>query len=157
MVRPAIATAGAALNSPAKRLGDRLSESSAKATTRLPPARPLTSRMMTSCTRPPPTRGACRRSRSDRLRSVAWDFSTEPEFQAKLDWMRQLVRGQIWPLETLLEARAWEGVNRALGPIQNQANAEGLWAAHLDPALGGQGFRRDKKGLMNESLGSTQS
>ena len=32
---------------------------------------------------------------------MAWDFSTEPEFQAQLDWMRGFVREEIWPLETL--------------------------------------------------------
>ena len=36
---------------------------------------------------------------------MAWDFSTEPEFQSKLDWMRAFVREQIWPLETLIEER----------------------------------------------------
>src|SRR2546429_164981 len=32
---------------------------------------------------------------------MAWDFSTEPEFQAHLDWMTEFVREEIWPLETL--------------------------------------------------------
>ena len=26
-----------------------------------------------------------------------WDFSTEPEFQAHLDWMRDFVRAEVWP------------------------------------------------------------
>ena len=34
---------------------------------------------------------------------MAWDFSTEPEFEAKLDWMRAFVRDEIMPLETLAE------------------------------------------------------
>ena len=34
---------------------------------------------------------------------MAWDFSTEPEFEAKLDWMRGFVREEIIPLETLAE------------------------------------------------------
>jgi 4-hydroxy-3-methylbut-2-enyl diphosphate reductase len=34
---------------------------------------------------------------------VAWDFSTEPEFEQKLEWMRSVVRERIWPLETLIE------------------------------------------------------
>src|SRR5437660_1428609 len=49
IANPAIATAGAALNSPAKRLGDSPWQISARATTRLPPARPLASRIATSC------------------------------------------------------------------------------------------------------------
>ena len=32
---------------------------------------------------------------------MAWDFSTEPEFEAKLEWMRAFVREEIIPLETL--------------------------------------------------------
>jgi hypothetical protein len=28
---------------------------------------------------------------------VAWDFSTEPEFERKLEWMREFVRTQVWP------------------------------------------------------------
>ena len=32
---------------------------------------------------------------------MAWDFSTDPEFQAHLDWMRDFVREEIWPLEVL--------------------------------------------------------
>ena len=26
---------------------------------------------------------------------MAWDFSTEPEFEAKLDWMRAFVRTEL--------------------------------------------------------------
>ncbi|HSD82170.1 MAG TPA: hypothetical protein VLB47_15995 [Solirubrobacteraceae bacterium] len=32
---------------------------------------------------------------------MAWDFSTDPGVQERLDWTRALVREQIWPLETL--------------------------------------------------------
>jgi hypothetical protein len=27
---------------------------------------------------------------------LAWDFSTEPEFQRKLDWMAGFVRTEVW-------------------------------------------------------------
>ena len=44
---------------------------------------------------------------------MAWDFSTEPEFEAKLDWMRGFVREEIMPLETLDEVwRTTEGRER---------------------------------------------
>ena len=33
---------------------------------------------------------------------MAWDFSTEPEFEEQLDWMRTFVREEIWPLETIV-------------------------------------------------------
>ena len=82
-----------------------------------------------------------------------WDFSTEPEFQAHLDWMRDFVREEIWPLETLdLEP---EQLDRAMAPLQEQVKERGLWAAHLPPELGGQGFGQVKLGLMHEILGTT--
>ena len=30
---------------------------------------------------------------------MAWDFQTEPEFQAKLDWIDEFVRTEIEPLD----------------------------------------------------------
>src|SRR5215217_8835939 len=84
---------------------------------------------------------------------MAWDFSTEPEFQEQLDWMREFVREEIWPLETLdLDV---EQLDRAMGPLQERVKDQGLWAAHLDPELGGQGFGQVKLGLMHEILGTS--
>src|SRR5215208_846095 len=85
---------------------------------------------------------------------MAWDFSTEPEFQEQLDWMREFVREEIWPLETLdLDV---EQLDRAMGPLQERVKDQGLWAAHLDPELGGQGFGQVKLGLMHEILGGSE-
>src|ERR1700754_2196686 len=86
---------------------------------------------------------------------MPWDFSTEPEFEAKLEWMRGFVREQVWPLETLLDELGWEGLRRAAKPLQAQVSEQGLWAAHLDPELGGQGYGQVKLGLMHEILGSS--
>ena len=86
---------------------------------------------------------------------MPWDFSTEPEFEAKLEWMRGFVREQVWPLETLMDELGWEGLRRAGKPLQDQVREQGLWAAHLDPELGGQGFGQVKLGLMHEILGSS--
>ncbi|HKG17066.1 MAG TPA: acyl-CoA dehydrogenase family protein [Solirubrobacteraceae bacterium] len=84
---------------------------------------------------------------------MAWDFSTEPEFQQKLDWMRDFVREEIWPLETLdLDV---EQLDRAMAPLQDRVKEQDLWAAHLDPELGGQGFGQVKLGLMHEILGTS--
>jgi acyl-CoA dehydrogenase len=84
---------------------------------------------------------------------MAWDFSTEPEFQEQLDWMAGFVREQIWPLETLELDQAQ--LDRALHPLQDVVRARGLWAAHLPPDLGGQGFGQVKLGLMHEILGTS--
>jgi acyl-CoA dehydrogenase len=84
---------------------------------------------------------------------MAWDFSTEPEFQAQLDWMRAFVRDEIWPLETLDLDQ--DQLDRALAPLQQQVRERGLWAAHLPPDLGGQGFGQVSLGLMHEILGTS--
>ncbi len=34
---------------------------------------------------------------------MAWDFSTEPEFQAQLDWMREFVTKEIEPIELFFD------------------------------------------------------
>ena len=82
---------------------------------------------------------------------MAWDFETEPEFEAKLEWMRGFVREEIIPLEVLdLEPAL---LRRATAPLKEEVKQQGLWAAHLDPELGGQGFGQLKLGLMHEILG----
>jgi len=83
--------------------------------------------------------------------TVGWSFSTEREFQAQLDWMEEFLRAEVYPLETLDLTN--EQLRRAMAPLQETVRERGLWAAHLDPALGGQGFGQVKMGLMNEVLG----
>src|SRR3954469_20952249 len=84
---------------------------------------------------------------------MAWDFSTEPEFEEKLEWMRQFVREEIYPLETLdLDEATWR---RITDPLKEEVKKRDLWAAHLDPELGGQGFGQVKPGLMHEILGAS--
>src|SRR3954466_12800272 len=86
---------------------------------------------------------------------MAWDFSTDPEFQEQLDWMAQFVRAEIWPLETLVEQLDQAALDRIYEPLRQQVKERCLWAAHLDPELGGQGFGQLKLGLMHEILGTS--
>src|SRR5215831_17165131 len=86
---------------------------------------------------------------------MTWDFSTEPEFERHLEWMREFVREEIWPLETLLDEMSMPALAAAMRPLQQQVKDRGLWAAHLDPELGGQGFGQVKLGLMHEILGTS--
>src|SRR3954464_9505782 len=86
---------------------------------------------------------------------MAWDFSTEPEFEEKLEWMRTFVREEIWPIESIYGELGIDGLKRAIAPLQEQVKERGLWAAHLDPELGGQGFGQVKLGLMHEVLGTS--
>jgi acyl-CoA dehydrogenase len=85
---------------------------------------------------------------------MAWDFSTEPEFEEKLAWMRGFVRAEVFPLETLdLDQRELDRVSK---PLKDEVKKQGLWAAHLDPELGGQGFGQVKLGLMHEIIGQSK-
>src|SRR4051795_8834804 len=89
------------------------------------------------------------------IRHMAWDFSTEPEFQEQLDWMRELVQQEVWPLETVFDELGEAGFRRAIAPLQERVKERGLWAAHLPPELGGQGYGQVRLGLMHEILGSS--
>src|SRR5579875_838592 len=84
---------------------------------------------------------------------MAWDFSTDPEFEAQLQWMREFVRAEVLPLETLALERG--ELLRLLRPLQEEVKARGLWAAHLPPSLGGTGFGQVRLGLMHEILGQS--
>jgi acyl-CoA dehydrogenase len=86
---------------------------------------------------------------------MAWDFSTEPEFEAQLEWMRAFVREEIWPIEPIAEELDQAQLDRVYAPLQEEVKRRGLWAAHLPPELGGQGFGQVKLGLMHEILGSS--
>ena len=86
---------------------------------------------------------------------MAWDFSTDPDYAAKLEWARAFVREEIWPLETLAGDLSQDALDRVYAPLQQEVRRQGLWAAHLDPALGGQGYGQVKLGLLHEVLGTS--
>jgi acyl-CoA dehydrogenase len=86
---------------------------------------------------------------------MAWDFSTEPDFEEHLAWMRDLVRDEIWPIEAIADEIEQPELDRLLAPLKERVKERGLWAAHLPPELGGQGFGQVKLGLMNEILGTS--
>ena len=79
---------------------------------------------------------------------MTWDFSTEPEFEQKLQWMRDFVREEVFPLETLETDEAT--FMRIVRSLQEEVKRQGLFAAHLPPDLGGKGFGQVKLGLMHE-------
>jgi len=87
---------------------------------------------------------------------MAWDFSTEPEFQEQLDWVEQFCIEEVEPLELVFPyaVRIRDPKMRALvRPLQDQVKAHGLWAIFLDKELGGPGFGQLKLALLNEILG----
>jgi acyl-CoA dehydrogenase len=79
---------------------------------------------------------------------MAWDFSTEPEFERKLEWMRAFVREEVLPLEVLETDEAT--FMRIVRSLQDEVKKQRMWAAHLPPEHGGQGFGQVKLGLMHE-------
>src|SRR4051794_19528537 len=65
--------------------------------------------------------------------------------------MRQFVRNEILPLETLdLDAAAFD---RATAPLRGEVTACGLWAAHLPRELGGGGCGQVRRALMPDIRG----
>src|ERR1700747_2135382 len=84
---------------------------------------------------------------------MTWDFSTEPEFEEKLAWMRRFVHDEIYPLE-VLDADD-DTFMRIVRTLQGQVKERRLWATHLPPDLGGQGYGQVKLGLMHEIEGAS--
>jgi acyl-CoA dehydrogenase len=91
---------------------------------------------------------------------MAWDFETDPAFQEQLDWIDQFVRTEIEPLDLLWPDKPFhplEGTLRTIvDPLKQRVRDRGLWACHLGPELGGQGYGQVKLSLMNEILGRSQ-
>jgi acyl-CoA dehydrogenase len=93
---------------------------------------------------------------------MAWDFETDAAFQQQLDWMDGFVREEIEPIG-LVWGKSTDpfDVHNAktcalIKPLQAEVRSRGLWACHLTPELGGQGYGQVKLALMNEILGRSQ-
>lgn len=90
------------------------------------------------------------------------DFTIEPEFQAKLDWAKGFVENKVRPLEFIYDYdkdAAYDIENKPLRKVirhlQSEVKANGLWAAHLPPHLGGQGCGAVKLTYLNELFGTS--
>ncbi|HEY6532171.1 MAG TPA: acyl-CoA dehydrogenase family protein [Acidimicrobiales bacterium] len=88
---------------------------------------------------------------------MAWDFETDPEYKELLDWADQFVREEVEPLDHLWPHLQFvpmtDEMRRVIDPLKDEVRAHGLWATHLGPDLGGQGFGQLKLALLNEILG----
>jgi len=82
-----------------------------------------------------------------------WDFETEPEFEEQLVWAREFVREEVTPLE-LLDVEQ-PVMDRIMAPMKEEVKRRGMWAAHLEPELGGGGWGQVRLGLLHEILGRT--
>lgn len=89
---------------------------------------------------------------------TGWHFETDPDFQAKLDWANTFVRERVEPLDVLIKSPydLDDPVRKALiPPLQAEVREHGLWACHLRPELGGQGFGQLELALLGEIVGRT--
>jgi acyl-CoA dehydrogenase len=91
---------------------------------------------------------------------MSWDFETDAEYQALLDWADAFVRDEVEPLDLVWPQQEFVPLNdirrKAIDPLKGQVRRKGLWATHLGPELGGQGYGQLKLALLNEILGRSQ-
>jgi acyl-CoA dehydrogenase len=90
---------------------------------------------------------------------MAWDFETDPEYQRLLDWADRFVTDEVEPLDFVLSDpydKSDERATAIVRPRQQQVRDRGLWACHLGPELGGQGYGQVKLALLNEILGRSR-
>ena len=88
---------------------------------------------------------------------MAWDFETDPEFQEKLDWADNFVRAEIEPLDLVWPDLVFtpldDTLRKVVDPLKQEVRRQKLWATHLGPELGGEGYGQLKLALLNEILG----
>src|SRR5882672_7132416 len=91
-----------------------------------------------------------------------WEFFNEPEFQQKPEWITPFVRDECEQLDLLFPRPGdpYDVQNKTsraiLAPLREKVKEQGLWATHLGPELGGQGFGQLKLALLNEILGRSR-
>ena len=88
-----------------------------------------------------------------------WDFETDSEYAEQLAWVDQFLREKVEPLDYVLGDpydKSDERAQAVVRPLQEEVKARKLWAAHLGPELGGQGYGQLKLALLNEILGRTR-
>jgi acyl-CoA dehydrogenase len=88
---------------------------------------------------------------------MSWDFETDPEYQQKLDWADAFVREEVEPLDLLFPDLQFTPpdaqLKKILDPLKEEVRRQKLWATHLGPDLGGEGYGQLKLSLLNEILG----
>lgn len=88
-----------------------------------------------------------------------WSFETDPEYQAKLDWADAFVREEVEPLDLVLGDpydKTEERARQIIPALQRRVREQRLWACHLRPELGGEGYGQLKLALLNEILGRSR-
>jgi acyl-CoA dehydrogenase len=90
------------------------------------------------------------------------DFSIDAEFQEKMTWMTDFVKNQVRPLEYVYDYDTDApfdmgnvALRKVIRRLQQDVKDHGLWAAHLPPHLGGQGYGAVKLTYINEHFGGS--
>src|SRR5436309_1140615 len=82
---------------------------------------------------------------------MAWDFETDPEYQAQLDWADEFVREEVEPLDLVWRGRQFsppdDRLRQVIDPLKDEVRKRRLWATHLKPELGGEGHGQVKLSL----------
>ena len=88
---------------------------------------------------------------------MAWDFETDPDYQAQLDWADEFVTEEVEPLDLVWRGRQFsppdDRLRQVIDPLKEEVRKRRLWATHLGPELGGEGHGQLKLSLLNEILG----
>jgi acyl-CoA dehydrogenase len=89
---------------------------------------------------------------------MAWDFCTDPDVQARLDWADRFVAEEIEPVESLFidvvdVGRPVGSISELIEQWRHEVKDHQLYAAHLPPEQGGQGFGEVNLALLNEVIG----
>ena len=92
---------------------------------------------------------------------MSWSFETDSEFQQQLDWIETFTREEIEPLDLVFRGPGdpWDPNSpaaKAMAPLKDIVKEKRLWACHIGPELGGEGYGQVKLGLMNEILGRSR-
>ena len=91
---------------------------------------------------------------------MAIDFEVEPDFQKLLDWTKEFVNTKIkkvdllWPHDIYKDMTPQQAA--IINPLKQEVRDMKLWACHLGPDLGGQGYGQLKLALLNEILGTSR-
>ena len=90
---------------------------------------------------------------------MSWEFDTDEQYASELSWVDDFMTESVEPLDFVIPDSMDFGneIRQALiPPLQQTVKDRGLWACHLGPELGGQGFGQVKLALLNEILGRSK-
>ena len=92
---------------------------------------------------------------------MSWSFETDQDFKDQLEWIDEFTTNEIEPLDLVFREPGdpWDPNSpaaKAMEPLRQIVRQKKLWACHLGPELGGEGYGQVKLGLMNEILGRSR-